>query len=352
MSGSHIAWPSIGQFREVIRNVERSSQFKGFNEANEPIIDSLAPKPTMKFEGTVKLHGTCAGVVVTYTNKMWCQSRSNIITVEKDNAGFAMFCKKNKDILLNLVNSTGLLNPLTKVIIFGEWCGGKIQKGVALNQLPNMFVIFSIATADNTGKREYLSRQAIENIVKSFGVDNLNSNSIYHIYQFPTWEISIDFENPHNVVQALNDITNMVESECPVGKYFGVSGIGEGVVWTPVDRSGTDSGYWFKVKGEKHCNSKVKTLASVDVEKINNIKALAERVAHNGRLEQISQQVFNTLNGGEVDIRLMGDFIKGVMTDIYKEDIDIIAASGYNFRELTGPISKIAKNFVLKQLDK
>ena len=48
------------------------------------------------------------------------------------------------------------------------------------------------------------------------------------------------------------EITEAVENECPVGKHFGVSGVGEGVVWTCVSEGWNDSGTWFKVKGEAH----------------------------------------------------------------------------------------------------
>ena len=179
----------------------------------------------------------------------------------------------------------------------------------------------------------------------------LNTNNIYFINQFPTFEIEIDFENPHEAQNKLVELTLQVEEECPVGKAFGVSGIGEGIVWKCTTPTWEDSGYWMKTKGDKHANSRVRVIAAVDVEKINGINELAETLAHNGRLEQMYQQVFNTLNGGEPDIKKMGDLIKAVMKDVFKEDTDTIAASGFTCKEISGPISKIVRDFLLKKLE-
>lgn len=175
------------------------------------------------------------------------------------------------------------------------------------------------------------------------------SSGIYCIYDFPTFDAIIDFENPHEIQNVLNRMTDEVEEECPVGKAFGVSGIGEGIVWRCIEEGYSDSGYWFKVKGAKHSKSKVKTSANVDVEKINNIKELAERLAHNGRLEQAFQAIFGI--NGEADIKRMGEVIQWVMKDIFKEEIDVIAASGFTGKEINGPVAKIIRDFMMSKLE-
>ena len=83
----HYKWPSIGQYREVVRNIERRARFAGVDERGEPIINIAADYPTLEFVGTVKLHGTNAAVVIG-DGEHWFQSRERIITPEKDNAGF------------------------------------------------------------------------------------------------------------------------------------------------------------------------------------------------------------------------------------------------------------------------
>lgn len=337
-----IKFPSIEQYRNVIRNVKHKAQFVGLDESGEPIMDRNVILPKLTFEGTVKLHGTNSSIVISPDGEFWAQSRENIITPEKDNAGFAMFAHANMERFKQI---TAGIREQGDVVIYGEYCGGNIQKGIAICQLPKMFVIFGIAIADEENQKTYLSRFNIEQMAKAHKTDN-----VHLVYDFQTWTKEIDFENPALYQNELNEITEMVETECPVGKSFGISGIGEGVVWKCVTPGYEDSGFWFKVKGEKHAASKVKTLAKVDIEKLNNIQALAERVANNERLEQMHQQVFDTLNGGETDMKKMGDFIKAVMGDIFKEEIDLIAESGYTGKELNAPVCKICRSFIAGKL--
>lgn len=338
-----IKFPSIEQYRNVVRNVQHKTQFVWLDEEGKPIINYAAILPKLTFEGTVKLHGTNASVVVSPLGMQWAQSRENIITPENDNAGFAMFAHANMNRFKQMASQ---VDDKSEVVFYGEWCGGNIQKGVAICQLPKMFVIFGIAVVDEDNQKTYLKRSAMEMVVQAYKTDQIHS-----IYDFPTWSKEIDFESPTLYQNELNAITEEVEVECPVGKAFGVTGVGEGIVWKCITPGYEDSGFWFKVKGEKHAASKVKTLAKVDVEKLNNIQALAEQVANNERLEQMHQQVFDTLNGGETDIKKMGDFIKAVMTDIFKEDIDLISASGFTGKELSSQVCKICRKFITSKME-
>ncbi len=311
------------------------------------------------FANGVCVHNTNLGFGVHPNGEYWCQSRENIITPEKDNAGSAMFCEANKTTLLAIAENVAcLFDPSgmidDDIVIFGEWCGSGIQKGVALSALPKMFVIFGIATVDSAGEKTYLTRSQVVSVCEelvSLPTGTVPTTSgIYCIYYFPWFEMEINFDAPHEVQNKLNEITELVEAACPVGTAFGENGVGEGVVWRCVNPAYSDSGFWFKVKGEKHSASKVKTLATVDVERINDIKQLAETLAHNGRLEQMAQTTFDLLNGGEVELPKLGEFIKNVMKDIFKEELDTIAASGFTGKDLNGPISKICRDFVMKQV--
>src|ERR1035437_453785 len=353
-----IKWPSIEQFRNVVKTVQMKTRYRGKDETGEPIFDAFAKLPTLKFEGTVKLHGTNAAAGINNIGEMWFQSRENIITPEHDNAGFAMFGTANKRVFLDIakeIDTNFITTAYNDILIFGEWCCGNIQKGVAITGLPKMFVIFGIALVNADEEKTYLTRAQVEEVL----VNNVkkpegkipDDSYIYSIYDFSTYIFEVDFENPHLVQNALNDICLKVEQECPVGKAFGITGIGEGIVIRCVSDGYNDSGFWAKIKGSLHSASKVKTLATVDVERINDIQALAATLAHNGRLEQGLQLVFDTLNGGEVDIKRTGEFIQWMMKDIFKEEIDTIAASGYNGKELNGPISKIARDFLMKNLE-
>ena len=125
MSDKFKKFNKIEQFRNIVKQVRDYCSYH-----NEPL-------PTILFDGTVKLHGTNAAVGIK-DGELYCQSRSRIITPEDDNLGFASFVEENKSYFEDLFNSF----DANHAIIYGEWCGGNIQSGVALTGLDKMFVIF------------------------------------------------------------------------------------------------------------------------------------------------------------------------------------------------------------------
>lgn len=344
----HIKFPSIEQFRNVVKNVKHQSQYVGKNDSGDPIYNNAAISPKLKFEGTVKLHGTNAAIVAKYTGdsaEVWCQSRENIITPEKDNAGYALFAYKNATqlghILARAAIHTGYVNP--KIAIFGEWCGKGIQKGVSISELPKMFVVFGIALVHETGHKEWFTK---DEVIKVFDEVNLQLNNvgIFHIWQFPTFEVEIDFEHPELMQNELGKLTEQVEAECPVGKYFGAIGTGEGIVWKCISPAYEDSGYWFKVKGEKHSASKVKTLAAVDIEKVNSIKECVETVCTENRMEQMYQKL------SDPDMKDMSTFLRALTVDIFKEELDTIVASGLEPKDVCKEISNVGRRWFITKL--
>jgi hypothetical protein len=356
-----IKFPSIEQYRNVVHNVTSRARYVGKDANGDAIYDMERPLPTLSFQGTVKLHGTNAGIACDATGKMWCQSRENIITPLSDNAGFAMYVQRFEVYFNELMTQARLVKGLSgeqALLVFGEWCGAGIQKKVGLTQLPKMFVIFGMARVSEEGEKEWFSpdeiRIAFDRAQDHAGV---SLDNLYHIHQFPTYEIEIDFGRPHEAQNRLVDMTIAVENECPVAKQLGASVdkgpiIGEGIVWKCTTPGYEDSGNWFKVKGEAHKadKTKTKTLSAVDVEKIDAINELAIEVTPEWRLEQMMVETFNTLNGGLPDIKGMGGYIKAVMQDVLKEELDTIAASGFNTKEITSAISKIARDYLMKQL--
>jgi hypothetical protein len=148
----------------------------------------------------------------------------------------------------------------------------------------------------------------------------------------------------------LNEITEKVESKCPAGAFFGVDGVGEGIVWKCTTPGFESSNFWFKVKGNKHLKTKVRTLSTIDEERFNKIKSLSEYLANGERLEQIAQEVFDLLNGGDFNSNKIGLFIKSVMTDIFDEESDIISESGFTGKDISKPVSIICRNYVLSKI--
>ena len=335
----HKNYPSIEQFRNVCQEMAKA-EFVGLDSEGNPIYDRNKPKPIVTFKGTVKLHGTNAAVARD-GDKMFVQSRTQIITPQNDNAGFAAFVESKRSaflsLLMNIANDT---KTEKTIVVYGEWAGQSIQKGVAICNLPKSFFIFDICLVEGTG--EDIQREWID--IKPYRDPD---NNIYNIEDYPTWEMEIDFNNPALKQNDLAEITLAVEAECPVSKAFGFSGIGEGVVWKATVNGNR---HVFKVKGEKHSVTKVKTLANVDVDKINSIVEFADYAVNDSRVDQAIENVF----GPEpIDIKKMGDVIRWVVNDVAKEESDTLAKNNLTDKDVNKYLSdRVRKIFTKKLNDK
>lgn len=174
-------------------------------------------------------------------------------------------------------------------------------------------------------------------------ISTLNSRNIYFIDQFTTRDIDIDFNKFECSQNELIKIMEGVENECPVAKEFGVSGIGEGIVCSCLAED--NSLIQFKVKGEKHSNSKVKVTAPVDLEKMNKIDECVSKIVHNWRFEQALTEVFGIDYEKTLDRKRIGEYIKLVNIDTLKEELDIIAEFGFEPKEVMGKVSQKAKEY-------
>jgi hypothetical protein len=319
------AFPKIGQYRNVIKEVNDVCKYDGLK------------LPTVEFTGTVKLHGTNAAVGMNAeTAEMWVQSRSRIITPGDDNAGFAKEVQEKhlayRALLTQVSASVGC--KADKIYVYGEWCGGNIQKGVALNQLNKMFVVFKVVAV--TGEKSEEIDLDVFNNIEAF-----NDFNIYFINQFLTYAVEVDFNKPGEVQNKFVELTEKVETECPVCAQLGAKGIGEGIVW---------NGKWngrdliFKVKGEKHSASKVKKLASVDPETLNKISDFVEYACTENRLNQGLENV-------ELEMKNIGQFIGWINKDIHDEESDVLKKNGLSMKEVAKELSRKSREFFISKLD-
>lgn len=313
----------IGQFRNVISDINR-------------YYDGME-KPILTFEGTIKLYGTNSGVCYDGTD-MWCQSRKRPITIEKDNAGFAFFVESHKGLFEKYMQDLYKENYV--VSVYGEWCGGSIQKGVALNQLSKRFVIFAI---------KYTNKENHEDHIYIKPTVSYPEETIYNIWNFKTWKIDIDFKNPAYAQSQIVEWVSEVEKECPFAKEFGVSGIGEGIVFSNFNEKG-ERQYIFKAKGEKHSASKVKTIAKIDPEKMNNINEFVDYSVTENRLNQAIEQVF-TINNEELSIKKTGDFLRWIVNDIMREEKDTMISNKLEPKDVNKYISTKARVWFMERLN-
>jgi hypothetical protein len=316
-------YPSIDQFRHVVRAIKVRHDYQGKDETGEPIYRNTDSYPIITFEGTVKLHGTNASVV-KYKDRVEYQSRESVLSLQHDNYKFMLsMMDKNLDFLFEGIDFED------HIAIYGEWCGEGIQKGIAISELPKMFVIFGCKV---DGK--WIEFNKFD-----------NEQLIFNINQFKTWQIDIDFNQPEMVQNQIKDWTIEVENECPVGKHFGISGIGEGIVFkTMLD----DQQFMFKSKGEKHSASRVETIAAIDVDKINSMNEFVDYVLTESRLNQGIEK----LKEMQLDInqKSTGDFLRWIVNDVIKEEEDTIVKNQLDPKKINVLISNAARKWYFNYL--
>lgn len=327
-------FPSIEQFRNIITNVRQHC-----NKHEKPL-------PKLTFKGTVKVHGTNAGVGYDpQTGKLWCQSRERIITPFDDNAGFAKFVNENQWYFQRFLQQFAAGEAGEKVILFGEWAGPGIQKGVGVSELSmKMFFPFDIRIINEAMDVE--SRITLDELSDyQFPITDIPATR--PINTFKTWEIDIDFNEPQAVQNKLVELTMAVEAECPVAKEFGISGIGEGIVWEYAPL-----GMRFKVKGEKHSTSNVRTVAVISEEDLARMKtadSFVDTVATENRLAQGLDKLREM--GLPLEMRSIGEYLKWVGQDILKEEMDLIEAAALDRKEIMPRVTAKAKKYFMEAMN-
>lgn len=314
------------------------------------------PLPTITFEGTVKIHGTNASVIRLPDGTIYAQSRENIITPgQGDNAGFAAFVEVNKEYFESLFQAVmGITQINDKPIhIYGEWFGGTIQKGVGVNGLPKQLAIFKVRLGDDAESQNWLNRHELACVILSCEHNEL----IFPIYHYGIKSVVVDFNKPEEAQNKFIELTEAVEKDCPVARYHKPDAeegtlVGEGLVWTAVECSepliNIDQ-MFFKTKGEKHSVSKVKTLVPIDLEKVATVDEFVDNTVTQNRLEQgidILKQ-----RGLQIENKNIGEFIKWITQDIWKEELDTLVGNNLTQKDVGGKIATKARNYFLGVLE-
>lgn len=332
----------IMQFRDTFKEIQRVETFVGLDEKEEPIYDKSLPLPTLKFKGTIKLHGTNGGIGYDLNSKeLWAQTRRESITVEKDNYRFANYLETNKEYFLKIFDEMVRKGraenfDFETVIIYGEWAGKGIQRGVAISQLEKAFFVFGI---------KFIKGDSHKWINLEDYIVSSPEQSLYVISDYPTYEIDIDFSNPQKAVDRMTEWVDGVEKECPVANSFGVSGIGEGIVFTGHYKG---ERYVFKVKGEKHSTVKTKERIPISPEKLESINNFIDYAVTENRMNQGVKEVFGE---AEPDIRKMGSYLKWVANDVMSEEMDMLVENSLEVKDVTKHISTRARTWLLEKLN-
>ena len=340
----HIGYFKIKQYRNVIKDIIHSTHYDGQTEDGEVKYDYTKKLPTLIFNGTVKLHGTNASVCYNDEDGVYAQSRTRVLSINSDNHGFAFFVKSKlfsfEQLFDEIIDEYEINTKTHTISIFGEWAGIGIQSGVGIAQLPKSFYIFGLK----------ITKISDELNSESYWLDSSNlrnrENNIFNVEDYKTYKIEIDFDNPKLVQNKFVEIVKEVELECPIAKAFGINtGTGEGVVFKTRYK---DQIYMFKVKGKKHSVTKVKTLVSVDVEKLNSINEFVEYAVTENRFKQSLQIIFENES---IDIKKLGEVIRWNVRDIISEELDTMNENNLVSKDVNKSISKKVKEMFFKEWD-
>lgn len=330
------------------------------------------------YRAKVKLHGTNAAVRVSMDGTVTAQSRTNIITPESDNAGFARWVKNNEEAWRNAFKVESKFDGAVhylNAIVYGEWIGPGIQKGVAVSEIPKKsFAVFALRFMDkdeDPGDMLMVEPDRIE----MYGLHKIPDTYILPWYSHPchhgcdtniTNLLTIDWkqtdEELSKTIAPVNDWVAEVEANDPwVQATFGVKGTGEGLVFYPMSEAHKGSmesftNLCFKAKGEKHKNIATAKPVQVSAEAAASLDAFVSMVLTEARLEQGARAIlgehkhedklsclFCTTGALTYDMKNTGKFVNWVSADVEKETQDELAASGLTFKQVQKAISDKAR---------
>lgn len=314
-----IKWGDIESMHNVLRWLEGAKEALG------------KVPPTVVYKAKVKLHGTNAGVQVHPDRTIVAQSRTNVLTPKDDNMGFAKWVATDE--IQEFFKGFSKMIP-QGCVVYGEWCGPGVQKGTAVNQIPEkVFAIFAVRSDDDLKVHPV----NIELLVEGF------PDRVKVIPWLP-FELTIDWNDREQVKRVSDIISNIVyevEARDPwVADNFGIEGMGEGIVLYPLGMLSRDQvmRYMFKAKGEKHQVVRAKKPAQVDPEVAKSVEEFVELFVTPARLEQGFQEGC----GGVVDTRLTGSFIKWISMDVLKESVAELEAAGLEWKQVAKAVNQRA----------
>jgi len=313
-------WPSI----ELLHNLCRS-------------LEKVEEVPTLSYRAKIKLDGTNAGVQIFSDGRVAAQSRTQIITPDNDNMGFANWVDRNIEFFSNLASSEHLT-------IFGEWCGKGVQKRTAISKIDRkVFVIFAIQSGGVNGQiaKLEIDPEKIRDLVPK--------HPDLFILPFYGDTIPLNFSDKEQLkaqAEILNQKVQEIEAIDPwVKETFEIEGLGEGLVFYPEASDTVErlsySELLFKAKGEKHQVVKTKKPVQIDPEKVKSIDEFVNLFVTPNRLEQGVIEACN----GEFEMKKMGEFLKWLTGDVKKESIAELERAQLTWQEVNKPVMKAAREW-------
>lgn len=342
----------------------------------EPTSPAWLAGTTIRYRGTIKLHGSNCAVIVGPDGLITTQSRTRTITPEDDFKGFARWISdKERSAFFrgraeDIRQTVRCSQHSNYVIFYGEWVGPGVMPGSALSQLTERcFVVFATWAGNEThGLTLYhpfkgsalihAQKNAAHerNVVCALGIfctlgyssKMLRGQTVTVYDEFvtvtdPTSRAALDARS--------KELTAQVELECPLTKILGVAGaVGEGIVWEPIgDHFGIPE-LRFKTKGKAHAVVGPKPEKTVSAELTDKINAFMSYACTQQRLEQGLEALSE--RSIKVDIRAMGEYLKWFSLDVQRECGDQLAEMSVDWKEVQPAVQNFARNFFKEHLTK
>jgi len=326
-------YPSIENFQNFIKTYKGKQTFVGLTEDKQPIFKQKT-LDSVTLIGTIKLHGTNAGVTVLPDGTIYIQKRSDSMLLDPKlghiHFGFMQFVYENKQWFIDLANQIDD-NRKDPITFFGEWCGPGIQKGVGISQIDvKRFFIFAIQIQGESPTWLDFSNIPYKR----------PNERIWFINMFGKYTLNANFNDAVTLLQQLDAITLAVENECPVAKEFGVSGIGEGVVWSGRDSDGMY--IQFKHKGTKHQKPKGPRSSNPDVKIENpNIQKFIDTIDIDNRLQQCYHELYENSIPSRKETSAVLNWVYG---DICKEESHLIQELSLELINLRPALMEVIRN--------
>lgn len=295
-----ISWSSIELLHNVVRTLRQLEEVTG------------EPPPVVTCRSKVKLHGTNCAVQIG--PELVCQGRTTLLAPGADYKGFATWVDAHATYFRALRPDT---------VVFGEWCGPGVEKGMAISAVPTkLFVVFAAQLGRGEDARVVVDPAALRALLPEDGAP-----AALHVLPWEADRFTVDFgdrDSLDRTAAALNERIRAIEAEDPwVLRTFGISGLGEGLVLYPVaaDRPVPDdpesfARWMFKAKGEKHRTAGSAVAVRVDPVHVASIDELVTLMVTGSRLEQGLSAC-----GGVRDPKKTGEFLAWIAADVKKESV-------------------------------
>jgi len=296
------------------------------------------------YRGSVKLHGSNAGVICT-KEKLIPQSRNRQLSILKDNMGFASFALKRESQIRNIeqkIRKSANLDSNSPLALYGEFIGSGIQNGVAVSKFSErQWVLFAVKAPEKGYIDELFPFE-----------DEFSEFSMYSVFDVPTWKINLDFNDKDDLEEKSKVIeiyTQKVEELCPWGNKFGISGMGEGIVWVPTGNRWGDTRLFFKTKGLKHKVVKKanRNKSIIDPEIIENSNKFVEYAVTENRLNQgidyLKEMDYS------IEMKSTGHFLKWIANDIMRECKQELVENDLSWKQVAKQVNERARIFFVSK---